>query len=150
MHVWGRSPSGSAAESPPDAPQARADGRDISRGRGRSDVRPPLGLLCRAARCRPVRVALRRVRSILRPVSVLLLQLLSSRWASHLACRRTAPLLRHHDLQLLRWRDARRESERRPSTGGWFPALSPTVRPPGSRGSLSRPERPVKYRAAPL
>lgn len=70
MHAWGHSPPGSATDPPPDAPQGPADGWDIARDRGGSDVRSPQGFLCHAARCRLVRVPLRGARSILRPVSV--------------------------------------------------------------------------------
>lgn len=68
MHAWGRSPSGSITEPPPDAPHGPADGWDIARGRGERCPLPSGTPLSR----RPLssrRVPVRGARSILRPVS---------------------------------------------------------------------------------
>lgn len=122
--------------------------RTAGTSRGGSDVRSPRGFLCHAARCRLVRVPVRGARSIFPSVSVPR----SSRAPA--AGLRTflaaAPHLCPPPPPAAASLAGCLERIRALAFHRWFPAISPTVRPPGSRGSLSRPESPVKYRAPPL
>ncbi|KAM4790743.1 uncharacterized protein ACIQIH_003777 isoform 2-T2 [Cyanocitta cristata] len=126
MHAWGRSPPGSITEPPPDAPHGPADGWDIARGRGGvvsaplrdSYVTPPAVVSSGFLSAEPAPSSGQSrfpAPAALQPLG----------FAPSLPPHCTSA--RHHHPQLLRWRDVWRESERRPSTGGWPPALSPTI-----------------------
>ncbi|XP_074392303.1 uncharacterized protein LOC141728302 [Zonotrichia albicollis] len=110
---------------PPGAPPNRTlltARRTAGTSRGGSGARSPQGFLCHAARCRRVRVPLRGARSIFPPGSVPR----SSRWASHLACRHTAPLPA--------------TATRSCSAGGMF-GENPSAGLPPERGSRRFPRR---------
>ncbi|XP_064568815.1 uncharacterized protein LOC135447673 [Zonotrichia leucophrys gambelii] len=118
MRPWGHSPSGGPAE--PDTPHGPAHGRDVPRGEwcplasGVPLSRRPLPSRPRSSPRSPLHLPA-GLGAPLQPLG----------FAPCLLPHRTSA--RHRHPQLLRGRDVWGESERRPSTGAWFPTLSPTI-----------------------